>query len=309
MKIYAHAKINLSLDVCGRRPDGYHEVRMIMQSLSLSDEIELKPRGDGEIRMTMEPANDGTMLRTAQASVFADIPTDERNLMVRAARLIKEHCGIASGVDMHLIKRIPSQAGLGGGSSDAAAVLKEMNRLFEAGLTEEELRALGLKLGADVPFCIMGGTALAEGIGERLTPLRTAAAFDRLPVLLVKPVRGVSTGRMYAALDTEPGLRHPDTDACLKALAEGDLPAFAASASNSFSLPVERDIPVIGRITEDMRREGAFFSCMSGSGPTVFGLFRDPGAAGAAAERIRTAIYAEELSDIITASFVPTVQE
>ena len=303
MKISAHAKINLSLDVCGRRPDGYHEIRMIMQSLSLSDEIEITPREDGEIRMTMEPAGDGTKYGMMRRPAFADIPTDERNLMVRAARLMKEYCGIASGVDMHLIKRIPSQAGLGGGSSDAAAVLKGMNSLFDTGLSEDELKTLGLKLGADVPFCIMEGTALAEGIGERLTRLHPAAVFDRLPVVLAKPVRGVSTAAMYAALDTEPGLRHPDTDGCLQALLEGDLHAFAASAANSFSLPVKRGIPVIGKITEDMYQGGAFYSCMSGSGPTVFGLFRDPGDAGASAEQIRRAEYSSELSDIICTVF------
>ena len=290
MKVYAHAKINLSLDVCGRRPDGYHEVRMVMQSLALSDEIVLTPREDGRILMTMEPA-------------VEDIPTDGRNLMVRAARLMQDSCGIRQGVDMHLIKRIPSQAGLGGGSADAAAVLKGMNRLFGTDLSDEALQKLGLGLGADVPFCVMGGMALAEGIGDHLTEVLPHTVFDGMPVLLVKPARGISTGAMYAALDAHPDLQHPDTDACLDAIIRGDLVRFSESADNSFSLPVEREIPEIRKIIDDMRLCGSFFACMSGSGPTVFGLFRTEEALRNAEETIREAGYADQLSDIIHTSF------
>ncbi len=290
MKVYAHAKINLSLDVCGRRPDGYHEVRMIMQSLALSDEIVMTPRKDSRILMTMEPA-------------VEDIPTDGRNLMVRAAQLMQDRCGIRQGVDMHLVKRIPSQAGLGGGSADAAAVLKGMNCLFGRDLSDKALQKLGLGLGADVPFCVMGGMALAEGIGDRLTAIRPHAAFSGLPVLLVKPARGISTGAMYAALDAQPDLRHPDTDACLEAVIGGDFLRLSESAANSFCLPVEQEIPEICKIINDMRSCGAIFACMSGSGPTVFGLFREEEALRKAEETIRGGDYADQLSHIIHTSF------
>ena len=290
MKTRAFAKINLCLDVCGRRQDGYHEVRMIMQSLALFDEISIKRREDEQILMTMEPE-------------IPSIPVDERNLMVRAARLFQNHCGWKQGVDLHLVKRIPSEAGLGGGSADAAAVLLGMNDLFDAGVSKEELLDLGLKLGADVPFCILGGSALAEGIGEILTPISKASSYDALPVLLVKPKKGVSTGAMYRALDDRPGLEHPDVSSCRRALEEGDDSALSGFIANSFMTPVEESIPLIRRIREDMQRGGAFASCMSGSGPTVFGLFRDPEVMREAAERIRAMEYADELSDVIPTSF------
>ena len=291
MNFKAYAKINLCLDVCGRRPDGYHEVRMVMQSLSLADDITITKRTDKEIRMTMEPAN-------------SKIPTDERNLMVKAAQLMQESCGISGGVDLHLVKRIPSEAGLGGGSSDAAAVIRGMNELFGPGLTPEELCALGVKIGADVPFCIMGGTMLAEGIGERLTRIKISDSFYRMHVLLAKPSMGVSTGKMYAALDGRPDLSHPDADALIKALSEGDVLKLKDCIANSFSVPVEEEIPVIGKLREDMISGGACAACMSGSGTTVFGIFEREEELLGTVERIRTGSYAGQISDVITTNFL-----
>ena len=161
MDVKAFAKINLGLDVLGKRDDGYHEVRMIMQSIGLCDEVSLEALEEDEISLSL-------------AGAGPDVPEDERNIMYKAAALLKEHCGLRKGVSIKAVKHIPSQAGLGGGSADAAAVLKGMNSLFELGLDEKELRELGVRLGADVPFCVMEGTALAEGIGEILTPLKKA---------------------------------------------------------------------------------------------------------------------------------------
>ncbi|MBQ2040523.1 MAG: 4-(cytidine 5'-diphospho)-2-C-methyl-D-erythritol kinase, partial [Lachnospiraceae bacterium] len=174
MNVKAYAKINLCLDVKGRRNDGYHEVSMVMQQLALADDITIERRPDGQVLLTMEPEVEG-------------IPTDGRNLMVKAAELFCSSCGIRDGVSMHLEKRIPSEAGLAGGSADAAAVLQGMNEIFGTGLGADELMALGVRIGADVPFCILGGTALSEGIGEILTPLAIPPDTLRPRVLLVKP--------------------------------------------------------------------------------------------------------------------------
>ena len=189
MKIKAHAKINLSLDIVGTDERGYHKLRMVMQSISLCDEIELIRSEEPGIDISIEDLRKG---------INGEIPTDRRNLMYRAAELMIKRCGIKGGVRMKLTKRIPSEAGLAGGSADAAAVLKGMNALFGLGLSEAELMDIGVGLGADIPFCITGGTALAEGIGEILTPIDNKC---RLHVLLIKPKAGMSTPKAYAEYD------------------------------------------------------------------------------------------------------------
>ncbi len=290
MNVKAYAKINLCLDVKGRRNDGYHEVSMVMQQLALADDITIERRPDGQVLLTMEPEVEG-------------IPTDGRNLMVKAAELFCSNCGIRDGVSMHLEKRIPSEAGLAGGSADAAAVLQGMNEIFGTGLGADELMALGVRIGADVPFCILGGTALSEGIGEILTPLTIPADTLRPHVLLVKPRTGVSTALMYRALDSCETAFHPDTDAYVRALLDGGIPAAAPLTANIFESVVVPQIPVIEKIRGDLSGSGALAACMSGSGPTVFGLFGSEAEMLRAAERIGRASYADELAGIFPTGF------
>lgn len=317
----AHAKINLSLDVIRRRPDGYHEVSMIMQTLELHDEVILS-RGSsaGECRKLTEKeasemqatpgvsaaarakavgtapgasgeADEGICieiedLRGAAEGPASILPCNEDNLMYRAARLFQQETGLREGVSLRLRKRIPVAAGLAGGSSDAAAVLRGMNRLFGTGLSAEELAAIGVRIGADVPYCLMGGTVLAEGIGERLTPLPKAPSW---PVLLVKPVRGISTAAVYRDLkvETRSGEAHPDTEAVRAALLTRDLTAVCAVLGNILELVTEEAVPEIRTIKEKMRACGARGVLMSGSGPTVFGLFDDTERLAQAAARFR----------------------
>lgn len=195
MNIKANAKINLSLDIIGTDERGYHKLRMLMQSISLCDEIELARTSEPGIHIQIQ---DERGMDESDRSALPSIPTDKRNLMYRAAELMTNRCGINDGIDMKLIKRIPSEAGLAGGSTDAAAVLKGMNELFGLKLSEHKLRELGVSLGADIPFCIVGGTALAEGIGEKLTAIDNKCS---LHVLLIKPKQGISTPMAYAEYD------------------------------------------------------------------------------------------------------------
>lgn len=290
MNTKAYAKINLCLDVKGRRNDGYHEVSMVMQQLMLADDISVEKRDDERIVLTMEPAVEG-------------IPTDGRNLMVKAAELFREKQRISQGVTMRLVKRIPSEAGLAGGSADAAAVIMGMNDLFDTELGIDELCKLGARIGADVPFCILGGTALAEGIGEILTPLSIPEGTTLPYVLLVKPGAGVSTPVMYRALDDHPDLPHPDTPVYVRLLTSKGVGAAARYTANIFEEVVIPKIPVIRSIKKDMTSAGAFAACMSGSGPTVFGLFESRETMGAAAEKIRRASYAGELAGVYETTF------
>lgn len=272
MVLRANAKINLSLDILGTRPDGYHEVRMVMQMLELSDGVTLSPCAGGGIEL---------------ASDLAGLPTDERNLAVRAARLLMEEKGVTDGLRIRLEKRIPMAAGLAGGSSDAAQTMIGVNRIFKLGFTTEALMERGKKIGADVPYCILGGTALAGGIGEVLTPLPPMPdAF----VLLAKPDIGVSTGEVYRAYDSRPAETHPDTEAQIRALRENSLSAAAAPGvmENVLESVTGRMYPIIGVLEDVMRKSGALAARMSGSGPTVFGIFEDR----QKAEMCRTALTA-----------------
>ena len=296
MDVKAFAKINLGLDVLGKRDDGYHEVRMIMQSIGLCDEISLEVLEEDVIRLSLEGAG-------------PDVPEDERNIMYKAAALLKEHCSPRKGVYIRAVKHIPSRAGLGGGSADAAAVLKGMNGLFELGLDEKELRELGVRLGADVPFCIMEGTALAEGIGEILTPIKKA---PHLYVLLAKPAEGVATGGIYKAID-ESGLmegeegrahRKDCIDGLIRACDTGDVRELCGDLINIFEPVTEARQPLIAELRQRMLELGALGALMSGSGPTVYGLFDDSLRAEAARKGLGAMLSSGELSDLVLTEFV-----
>ncbi len=260
IRLEARAKINLSLDVTGKRPDGYHDVRMIMQTIGLHDKIIIRKREAG-IFVT---SNSGS------------IPVDESNTAYKAARLFLSAYGIGKGVDIHIEKSIPVSAGLAGGSTDAASVLKGLNRLFSVDASQEELAALGLKVGADVPFCVYGGTMLAEGIGEKLTGLPPLPGTG---VVLVKPPFEVSTPWVYRNLDFEKITERPDMEKLLKAIGRGDIEALASGMVNVLETVTAHKYPVIREIKELLIEHGALGSVMTGSGPTVFGIFKDHGLA------------------------------
>ena len=274
---YAYAKINLSLDILGTRPDGYHEVRMLMQSLSLCDTISLSVTGTPGLTMTCSDAC---------------LPTDERNLAYRAAALFCRTYDITTGIALHLEKQIPVAAGLAGGSSDAAAVLRGLNEMFGAPATKEELATLGLTLGADVPYCLMLGTALSEGIGEKLTPLTAA---PNCYCLLVKPEAGASTKQIYTEYDTMAAAEticHPDTDGILAALEQGDYNGLTSRLCNVLEPVTTKLVPEIATIKETLKDLGADGVLMSGSGPTVFALYTDKEKAQNAEEHFKQTSYA-----------------
>lgn len=257
IRLKAMAKINLGLDVVKKREDGYHEVRMIMQTIRMFDQIQL------EIKETP-----GIQVRTN----LVYLPTNEDNLVYKAANLLMKEFHVEKGLSIDLRKFIPVAAGMAGGSSDAAAVMVGVNRLFRLNLSSEELMARGVKIGADVPYCIMRGTALAEGIGEKLTALPPAPDCH---VLIAKPGIHVSTKFVYTNLKADELKSHPDIDGQTAAIRAGDLKQMAALCSNVLETVTVPSYPVIERIKDVMKDCGALNACMSGSGPTVFGLFED----------------------------------
>ena len=256
MKIYekAPAKINLMLDVLHKRPDGYHEVEMIMTMVDLADRLE----------MSALPRD--TIIISSQAGY---IPLDEKNLAFQAAKLIKERYNVRSGVYIHLDKKIPVAAGLAGGSSDAAATLRGLNRLWELGLPEEELKELGAELGSDVPFCVTGGTALATGRGEVLTPLVNP---PQCWVVLAKPPINVSTAEVYGRLQAEQITDHPSAIRMREALERRSFTEVCQALGNVLEQVTLELHPEVAQLKEAMLRLGADGVLMSGSGPTVFGL-------------------------------------
>lgn len=256
MKIKAYAKINIALDVVGKRDDGYHLLRMIMQTVDLYDEIEIK-KIDSGIKLNCN-------------KVY--VPTDHRNLAYKAASLFKETYDIKEGVSIDLVKNIPVSAGMAGGSTDAAGVLKLMNRLFNVNASDEELRKLGVKLGADVPYCINGGTALCEGIGEEITQLKP---FKDKIVVIVKPPFGVSTKEVYKSFDLSKVINHPKVDDLIKAMNNDDIHFVAHNMKNLLENVVLRKHRVISSIKEKISNLDAIGTMMSGSGPTVFAFFDD----------------------------------
>ena len=260
MDLKAMAKINLGLDVIRRREDGYHQVRMVMQTVRLHDSLFLRKIKTPKIKMTTN---------------LSYLPENEDNLAYRAARLLREEFKLEEGIYIELNKHIPVAAGLAGGSSDAAAVLFGVNRMFRLNLSLKELMERGVTLGADVPYCLMRGTALAEGIGEDLSPL---PAMPSCTVLLAKPPINVSTQFVYENLNLE-NVIHPAIDEQLAALRKGDLRSVAASMGNVLETVTIPHYPVIEDIKNVMKEAGSLNAMMSGSGPTVFGLFENQAAA------------------------------
>lgn len=252
----AYAKINLGLDVIGRLPNGYHEVKMIMQTVGIYDVL------------TLEKIPEGIMVTTDNG----ELPTDENNLIYKSAKLMLDRYHLSGGVKIHLEKNIPIAAGMAGGSTDAAATFIGMNELFEIGATQEALRELGVKVGADVPYCIMGGTALAEGIGEVLSPL---PAPKDCYLLIAKPDINVSTKYVYEHLDAEGVEKHPDIDGMIQALKQESLDGVIERLGNVLETVTVKKYPIIQDIKQIMLENGAEGSLMSGSGPTVFGIFKE----------------------------------
>ncbi|MBP3901650.1 MAG: 4-(cytidine 5'-diphospho)-2-C-methyl-D-erythritol kinase [Blautia sp.] len=270
MRLRAMAKINLALDVLGRRPDGYHDVRMIMQTISMYDAL--------DIQIKKEP---GIELRTN----LPYVPEDSRNLAYKAADLLMQEFHIKEGLQIHLEKFIPVSAGMAGGSSDAAAVLVGVNNLFRLGLSKQELMKRGSTLGADIPYCVMRGTALAEGIGEKLTPLPSV---PECSVLVGKPPVSVSTKAAYESLRLDVIDQRPDIDGMIESLKTGDLRGITSRMQNVFQPGISGAHPVIGDIIKLMEDNGAMKAIMSGSGPSVFGIYEKRKDASNAAEKLRS---------------------
>ena len=277
ISLKALAKINLGLDVVRRREDGYHEVRMIMQTIQLYDRLDIK--------RTQEP---GIQIQTN----LSFLPVNENNLIYKAAKLLMDEFSITDGVSVKLDKRIPVAAGMAGGSTDAAAMLIGVNRLFSLGLTKRQLMERGVQIGADVPYCIMRGTALAEGIGEALSPLPPMV---KCPVLIAKPSISVSTKFVYQNLKLDDTTFHPDIDRLIDDIKAKNLHDIAAHMGNVLETVTIPNYPVIDEIKKHMLSNGALGAMMSGSGPTVFGLFDNEDTAKKAYKAMRSSHLARQV--------------
>lgn len=271
-----YAKINPGLDVLRRREDGYHELRMIMQTVDIYDEVTIR-RTEAGIVLTCDTAL---------------LPCDDGNIIYRAAKLMTEEYSLPGGMEIQLCKRIPMAAGMAGGSADAAATLHGINELYGLGATTERLCELGVKLGADVPYCICGGTMLAEGIGEKLTKL---PAMPECVLVVAKPDFDVSTKYVYENLHANSLREHPDIDGMVAAIRNHDLQAVAACMENVLENVSVKKYPAIGELKELMKTYGALNAVMSGSGPSVFGIFTDGEAAQRCAEAIRDRAMAPQV--------------
>ncbi len=269
----AHAKINLTLDVLCRRNDGYHEVKMIMQSIDLADTIELHEQ---EKNITV-------------STDYPGLACDKSNLVYRAAMLLRERFEVRQGVRIHLQKKIPLAAGLAGGSTDAAAVLRGLNQLWKLNLTVEDLQKIGAEIGSDVPFCLQGGTMLAAGRGEILSPLP-----DIPPcwLVLIKPPVDVSTAWVYGNYKSDDKIHHPDTEGVIRCLREKDLNGIAARLGNVLETVTMAAYPEIAMIKQCLKESGAHGVLMSGSGPTVFGIMPDRAHAERAADQLSRQVKA-----------------
>lgn len=290
LSLKAYGKINLGLDVLRKRDDGYHEVRMIMQTVGIFDRIDLTREEQPGIRI--------------ETNLFY-LPTNENNLVYKAAQMLMEEFSVSEGVSIHLRKFIPVSAGMAGGSSDAAAVLFGVNKMFHLGLTTSQLMERGVKIGADVPYCILRGTALSEGIGEILTPLPAA---PQCQVLIAKPGISVSTRSVYTNLHANQ-LRpeqHPDIDGILAGIRSQDIAQIASKLGNVLETVTVREYPVIQAIKDKMLEYGAAGALMSGSGPTVFGLFTDPASAEHAFEELRSGSASKLAKQVYLTNFYNT---
>lgn len=276
LTLQAMAKVNLGLDVVRRLENGYHEVRMIMQSIRLYDEL------------TFEKTESGIVLVIDKD----ELPADENNLIYKSAKLIAEHYPLSGGVKITLKKHIPMAAGMAGGSTDAAATFHGLNRLFSLGMSLEEMQRLGVKIGADVPFCMAGGTMLSEGIGEVLTELPNAPeAF----LVIAKPDISVSTKYVYENLHVEQIEHHPNMQAVEDAIRAGNLQEMCAHMENILENVTEKQHPIIRQIKERLTENGAAAALMSGSGPTVFGIFEERETAQRAFEALQECGLAKDL--------------
>ena len=279
MRLRALAKINLGLDILRKREDGYHEVRMIMQTIQMYDVLKMKKVKKPGISLSVN---------------YPYIPSDERNLVYKAAKLLMDEFQIQDGVSIQLKKRIPVAAGMAGGSSDGAAVLWGINQMYGLGLSMQALMERGVRLGADVPYCIQRGTALAEGIGEKLSVL---PPMPKCTILIAKPGISVSTKFVYENLhanDLKPE-QHPDVDSMIEAMRQKDLGLLCSRMGNVLETVTIPAYPVINEIKRTMMDNGAIGSMMSGSGPTVFGIFDSPAAAKQAVKAVRAAKLAKQI--------------
>lgn len=267
--IKARAKINLSLDVLRKREDGYHDVQMIMQSISLHDKVFLDIIDEKGIKISCDKRW---------------VPSNSDNIAYKAAKVLMDKFDLPKGIAIKIVKNIPVAAGLAGGSADAAAVLKGMNKMFSLNLKQDELMELGKTIGADIPFCIKGGTMLAEGIGEVLTEIKPLKNMD---ILLVKPRISVSTAWVYKNLDLEKITSRPDTDYLISMIEKRDLQNLGNKMVNVLEEVTIKKHGIILEIKEKLVRLGALGNMMSGSGPTVFGIFENRLAAQKAYEKIK----------------------
>lgn len=300
LEVKAYAKVNLSLDIVGRREDGYHLVRMVMQSLNIADILTFEKLDKPEIMVLLDNPSVGS----DGDSPLGKVPLDENNLIYKAARLLFDRYiwkrNEKAGVQITLTKNIPIAAGMAGGSSDAAATFRGINELFELGLMDKELMEMGVTLGADIPYCIMGGTALSEGIGEELTRLPD---IPECVFLVVKPRISVSTAEAYGGYDSlvesktgqKARIIHPDVDGQVDALYAGNLKGVTDKFLNVLEYVTAEKHPIIGDIEKIMLDFGALNAMMSGSGPTVFGVFEDVEKAEAAKKELEQRDISDQL--------------
>lgn len=275
--IRAMGKINLGLDVVRRMENGYHQVKMVMQTVNVYDELAFLRKKEKGIRIETD---------------VPGVPVDKRNLIYKAASLLESRYPFPEGVSVRLVKQIPMAAGMAGGSADAAATFVGLNRLFSLGLSQETLQEMAVHVGADVPYCITGGTKLSEGIGEILSPLPSAPS---CAVLLAKPEIDVSTKYVYENLHLETLTKHPDIDGLTEAIHRQDLQDMAGYMENVLETVTGKDYPVIGKIEKLMKENGAIAALMSGSGPTVFGIFEEEKAAKKAAGLLADQALAKQI--------------
>lgn len=273
----AYAKINLGLDVIRRRPDGYHDVKMIMQTVDLYDVLSISKKEDETITISTQKE---------------DLPINEDNLIYKAVKLMKDTYGFSGGVHVELVKNIPIAAGMAGGSTDAAAAMRAVNKLFDLNRPLEELEKIAVKIGADVPYCIQGGTVLSEGIGEVLTTLPDS---PQCILLIAKPDISVSTKYVYENLNLPELKKHPDIDAMKEAIKAGDLQGMIEQMDNVLASVTEEKYEIIGKIKQSMVKSGAVKAMMSGSGPTVFGIFETMVQAAGAFDAIKESGMAREI--------------
>ena len=273
----AYAKINLGLDVTGKRADGYHIVRMIMQNVDLFDTLDFEDNETGEIVLTASSPK---------------IPTDDSNLICKVAKQLQDKFNVKKGANINLVKRIPVAAGMAGGSTDGAAAYIALNELWNLGLSKEELCKLAVKLGADIPYCIMGGTMLAEGIGEELTKV---SDLPHCYIVIAKPAIDVSTGWVYKELDSKEIVDHPDIDGIKRAIEKGDIHEMCDLIGNVLEPVTAGKYEEIGKIENILENNGAIRAFMTGSGPTVFAIFDDKNKAEAALKEVEKSRLAPEL--------------